>query len=154
MWFLNTSHSVHLFCCDSRAKAKVKSLSCVWLFVTPWTIAYQASPSMGFSRQEHWSGLPFPPPGDLPDSGIEPRTPALQTDTFTIWATREVCCDETSEKIWNFYLSNLCQGIFPTQELNPSLPHCRWILYQLSHQGSPIRCDSSLYNLYLWGCHS
>jgi len=44
---------------------KGKSLSCVWLFVTPWTVAYQASPSMGFSRQEYWSGLPFPSPEDV-----------------------------------------------------------------------------------------
>ena len=54
---------------------KVKALSCVQLFVTPWTIVYQASPSMGFSRQEYWSGLPFPSPGDLPDPGIEPWSP-------------------------------------------------------------------------------
>ena len=56
---------------------KVKSLSCVRLFVTPWTIAYQAPPSMRFSRQECWSGLPFPSQRDLPDPGIEPRSPAL-----------------------------------------------------------------------------
>ena len=49
----------------------------VQLFATPWTIAYQASPSLGFFRQEYWSGLPFPSPGDLPDPGIEPRSPAL-----------------------------------------------------------------------------
>ena len=61
---------------------KVKSLSCVQLFVTPWTQAYQASPSMGFSRQEYWSGLPFPSPGDLPDPGIEPGSTALQADSF------------------------------------------------------------------------
>ena len=60
----------------------VKSLSRVWLFVTPWTVGYQAPPSMGFSRQEHWSGLPFPSPEDLPDSGIEPRSPALQADAL------------------------------------------------------------------------
>ena len=58
---------------------KVKSLSRVRLFVTPWTVAYQAPPFMGFSRQEHWSGLPFPSPGDLPNPGIEPRSSALQT---------------------------------------------------------------------------
>ena len=63
-------------------KVKVKSLSCVQLFATPWTIAYQAPPSMGFSRQECWSGLPFPSPGDLPDPGIEPRSPALQADAL------------------------------------------------------------------------
>ena len=51
--------------------------------MTPWTIAYQATPSMGFSRQEYWSGLPFPSPGDLPNSGIKPRSPALQADTLS-----------------------------------------------------------------------
>ena len=64
-------------------KVKVKSLSRVRLFVTPWTVAYQASPSMGFSRQEYWSGLPFPSPGDLPDPGIEPGSPALEADALT-----------------------------------------------------------------------
>ena len=59
-------------------KVKVKSLSRVQLFPTPWTVAYQASPSMGFSRQEYWSGLPFPTPGDLPNPGIEPGSPALE----------------------------------------------------------------------------
>ena len=54
-----------------------KSLSRVWLFATPWTVAYQALLSMGFSRQEYWSGLPFPSPGDLPDPGIEAGSPAL-----------------------------------------------------------------------------
>ena len=61
-------------------KVKVKSLSQVQLFVTPWTIAYQAPLLMGFSRQEYWSGLPFPSPGYLPNTGIEPGFPALQTD--------------------------------------------------------------------------
>ena len=51
--------------------------------MTPWTVAYQVRPSMGFSRQEYWSGLPFPSPGDLPDPGIEPRSPALQADALT-----------------------------------------------------------------------
>ena len=58
-------------------KVKVKSLSRVRLFVTPWTVAYQALPSMEFSRQEYLSGLPFPSPEDLPDPGIKPRSPAL-----------------------------------------------------------------------------
>ena len=61
---------------------KVKLLSRVRLFATPWTVAYQAPPSMGFSRQECWSGLPFPFPGDLPNPGIEPRSPALQADAL------------------------------------------------------------------------
>ena len=60
----------------------MKSLSHVWLFATPWTVAYQAPPSMGFSRQEYWSGLPFPSPGDLPEPGIEPGSAALQADAL------------------------------------------------------------------------
>ena len=64
-------------------KVKVKLLSHVRLFATPWTIAHQAPPSMGFSRQEYWSGLPFPSPEDLPNPGIEPRSPALRADALT-----------------------------------------------------------------------
>ena len=63
-------------------KVKVKSLSCIWLFATPWTVAYQAPPSMGFSRHEYWSGLPFPSPGDLCNPGIKLRSPALQADAL------------------------------------------------------------------------
>ena len=54
------------------------------LFPTPWTLAYQVSLSMGFSRQEYWSGLPFPSPGNLPDPGIEPGSPALQMDSLLL----------------------------------------------------------------------
>ena len=64
-------------------KVKVKSLSRVRLFATPWTVSHQASPSMGFSRQEYWSGLPFPSPGDLPDPGIEPTSLTLEADALT-----------------------------------------------------------------------
>ena len=60
----------------------VKLLSRVRLFATPWTIAYQAPPFMQFPRQEYWSGLPFPSPGDLPNTGIKPRSPTLQADTL------------------------------------------------------------------------
>ena len=65
-----------------KRKVKVKSLSCVWLFATPWTGVYQNPPSMGFSRQEYWSGLPFPSSGDLPTPGIEPWSPTLQADAL------------------------------------------------------------------------
>ena len=61
---------------------KVKLLSRVRLFATPWTVAYRAPQSMEFSRQEYWSGLPFPSPGDLPNPGIEPGSPALQADAL------------------------------------------------------------------------
>ena len=63
-------------------KVKVKSLSHVGLFATPWIVAYQAPQSMGFSRQEYWRGLPFPSPGDLPDPEIKPRSPALQAESL------------------------------------------------------------------------
>ena len=58
--------------------SEVKSLGRVQLFATPWTVAYQAPPSLGFSRQEYWNGLPFPSPRDLPNPGIEPGSPVLQ----------------------------------------------------------------------------
>ena len=61
---------------------KVKLLSRVRLFVTPWTVAHQAPPYKEFSRQEYWSGLPFPSPGDLPYPRIEPRSSALQADAL------------------------------------------------------------------------
>ena len=65
----------HLIC--------VCSLSCIQLFVAPRTAAHQAPLFMGFSRQEDWSGLPFPPPGDLPNPGIEPAFPALAEGFLT-----------------------------------------------------------------------
>ena len=79
----------------------------------------QAPPSMGLSRYEYWSGLPFPSPGDIPNPGIEPRSPALQADSLL------------SE------LQGKLLGIFPTRGLNPGLSYYRQILYQLSHKGSP-----------------
>ena len=63
-------------------KVKSESVSRSVLFPTPWTVAHQAPLSMGFSRRVYWSGLPFPPPGDLPDSGIKPRSPDLQADSL------------------------------------------------------------------------
>ena len=60
----------------------MKSLSCVRLFATPWTVAYEALPSMGFFRQEYRSGLLFPSPGAFPNPGIEPRSPALLADAL------------------------------------------------------------------------
>ena len=86
---------------------------------------------MGLSRQEYWSGLPFPSPGDLPNPGIEPRSPTLQVDSFPA---------EPPGKPKNTGVGSLSllQWIFPTQELNWSLLRCRRILHQLSYEGSPI----------------
>ena len=73
-------------------KVKVKSV-CQVRPCNPWAVAYQAPPSTGFSRQEHWSGLPFPSPGDLPDSGIEPmdrtQVSRIEGRRFNLWATRK-----------------------------------------------------------------
>ena len=71
-------------CCKERRK--VKLLSRVQLFVTPWTVVYQAPLSMGFSRQEYWSGLPFPSLGDLPDPGIRIWASHIVGRCFTVWA--------------------------------------------------------------------
>ena len=66
-----------------KERKKGKSVSRVQLFATPWAVAYQAPPSMEFSRQEYWTGLPFPFPEDLPDPGIEPGCPALQAGALS-----------------------------------------------------------------------
>ena len=84
-WLLLLSFSWKLLfqvCRSSDHEPIVKLLSHVQLFVTPWTVAHQAPPSMEFSRQEYWSGLPFPSPEDLPNPGIEPGSPTLQADAL------------------------------------------------------------------------
>ena len=108
----------------------VRSVASVMLklFATPWAIAHQAPVSMGFSRQEYWSGLPCPPPGNLPNPGIEPRFPTLQADSVPSESPRK-------PKNTGVGILYLLQGIFPKQESNWGLLHCRWILYQLSYQG-------------------
>ena len=88
-WFQLVRHPAQHFACGEK---KVKLLSCVQLFVTLWTIAYQAPLSMGLSRQEYWSGLPFPSPGDLPDPGIELMCPALQADALLSEPPRKWQC--------------------------------------------------------------
>ena len=107
------------------------NLSSVLKFLCPW----------GFSRQEYWSRLPCPPPGDLPKPGIEPRSLALQADSLLT---------EPHGKPKNSRVGrlSLLQGIFLTQELNRGLLHCRWILYQLSYQGSPCMTFIPQFKLY------
>ena len=88
---------------------------------------------MGFPRQEYWSRLLYPSPGDLPDSGMDPSLSFFQVDSLP---------SETPGKSKNTGVSSLLlfQGIFPTQELNWGLLHCRWIFYQLSYQGCVCVC--------------
>ena len=66
-------------CPSESEKSKISHIS--RLFAALWTVAHQASLPMGFSRQEYWSGLPFPSPGDLPNPGTEPRSPAFRADS-------------------------------------------------------------------------
>ena len=107
--------------------------SVVFNSVIPWTIPCQAPLSMGFSQKEYWSGLPCPPLGELPNPGIEPRSPTLQADSSLTEPPRKLRETEMGTL-------SLLQGIFLTQGLNPGLPHCRQTLYHLSHQGSPGSC--------------
>ena len=92
----------------------VKLLSHVRFFATPWTAARQAPPSMRFSRQEYWSGLPFPSPGDLPDPGIEPGSPALQADALSSEPPGKPFVN------WPVYISKFikCQSKFWAQRIN------------------------------------
>ena len=76
--------SIHILTVQLNVAVVVQLLNRVQLFVTPWTIAYQAPPSQEFPRQEYWNGLPFPSPGDLPDPGIEPTSPAWQVDSLPL----------------------------------------------------------------------
>ena len=85
--------------CSSESEV---TQSCLTLAIQ-WTVAHQVSPSLGFSRQEYWSGLPFPSPGDLPDPGIKPRSPVLQADTLT---------SEPPGKQFQFFLRLFSNAIF------------------------------------------
>ena len=113
-------------CCPFSLLVKWKLLSHVWLFAMPWT-----TQTMKFSRPESWL---VPSPGHLPNPRIEPRSPSLQEDSLPA---------EPPGKPKNTGVGSLSllQQIFPTQESNRGLLHCRWILYQLSYQRSP----------FLWG---
>ena len=80
--------------------SEVKLLRLVWLFVTPWTVAYWAPPSMGFSRQEYWSGLPFSSRRDLSNPGIEPGPPALHADSLPteLWGIKNEMATHAMEE--------------------------------------------------------
>ena len=110
---------------ESHQFSSVQLLSCVQLFETRWTIQ-----SMEFSKPEYWSLYPFPSPGDLPNSGIKPRSRSLQVDSLPA---------EPQGKPKNTGVGSLSllQQILATQESNRCLLHCRRILYQLSYEGSP-----------------
>ena len=92
---------------ESKWKWKCWSLSCFWLFATPWTVACQAPLSVELSRQEYWSGLPFPSSGNFPDSGIKYGSPALQEDSYCLnyQGSPE---GEGTDKIFDFICKDYC----------------------------------------------
>ena len=146
--------------------------------MTPWTVAHQASPSMGLSRQEYWSGLPFPCSGDLPDPGIKPRSPALQADALTSeppgkhhWKALENSMNAL-QPIMNlkheiFPKFQSCQGIWylltsfkilylkpPVLSSHPSFvttPHGKWQIISLMSCPWPLgMLFSFLHNLFIY----
>ena len=106
-------------------EVKVKSFSHVQLFGTPWTITYQAPQSVGFSRPEYWSGVPFPSPGDLPDSD-QTRVSGIVGRRFTIWATRD-CAEPVHIFLWT-------KKKFPWTSLV-----VQWIRIHLPMQGTRVQ---------------
>ena len=114
--------------------------SCLTL-VTPWIVAYKDPPSMEFSREEYWSVLSFPSPGDLPDPGIEPGSPASWQMLLPSKPLGKLPKPKGKSTNIGVGSLSLLQGIFPTQVLNQGLLHCRRILYQLSYGGCPCVTD-------------
>ena len=102
---------------------KWKLLSHVWLFATPWTVACQVPLSMDFSRPEYWNGQPFPSPGDLPNTGIEPRSPASQSDFLPV---------EPSENSWT---------VFPREGRQAKWLTITMLCYAKSLLSCPTLCD-------------
>ena len=119
----DVSRSMCYCCC-------IVTKSCPVPFVTPWSAVCQAPLSIGFSRQDYWSGLPFPSPGDLPNPVFQ-----LASSASPALAGRFLITGKHS----GVNSHPLLQGILLTQGQNPGLLYCRQILHHLSHQGSPLR---------------
>ena len=105
--------------CDRWIGYLLSHFSQVQLFSTLWTVASQASLSTGLSRQEYWNGLPFPPPGHLPDPGIKPASPALQEDSLLL--SHQGCPDQ-----WIRQFLKLPHGTFLVAQWARILSQCRW----------------------------
>ena len=134
------ANDLHLF--------PAQSLSVVQLFATTWTVAHQASLFIGFSRQEYWSGLPFPSPGDLPHPGIEPGSPALKADSF--WPNAEcipACSFRFQPSIWNGF-PHLVYLVNSYKYISEHKLHV--ILSRINHSfiSIPILCSQLQHSLY------
>ena len=156
-----------LHCCmwafsgyDEHGAVHAKSLSHVQLFATLWTVAFQAPLSMGFSRQKHWSGLPCPPPGDLPNSGVKPASlisPVLAGGSFTTSVTWKASCSSQASHCSGFFWHGALAlghwpsvfvvhrhsyptpcGIFLNQGSNPCLLHWQVDYQPLEHKWSSV----------------
>ena len=113
-----------------------------------WTVTRRASLSLGFSRQEYWSGLPFPPPGALPNPGIEPRSPALAGRFFTSWVIKEApVCQYFNV---NMKVAQSCPTLCdPTDYTVPGIPQTRileWVAFPFSRGSSQPRVELN----YMW----
>ena len=127
------------------ARVRGKCFSCVWLFVTLWTIACQAPLSVGFSRQGYGSGLPCLPPGNLPYAGIKPTSPALAGGFFTTSATWEAHCPHESLSFPRWYSPSSFLRAVKGQQLWETFAHTckRWEIHLLLLTGV---CHSTLSN--------
>ena len=129
---------------EKNREPKNKSLNaCVQLTATLWTGAWQSPLSMGFSRQEYWSGLPCPPPRDLPNPGIKPRSPTWQADSLQLCPTLFKTMDYRvhailQARILEWVAIPSSRGSSQPRDWTQYLPHCGQIPYQLSHKGKPV----------------
>ena len=115
----------HIFHCKSgvRIQKKDSAKSCPTLAI-PWTVAYQVPMSMGFSREEYWSRLPFPFPGELPDPGIEPGSPALQADSLPtkLWGKPREVWTLKNWWFWTVILEKTLDSPLDCKGLKPDNP--------------------------------
>ena len=114
-------------------------LSCVWLFVMPWAVANQAPLPLKFSRQEYWSRLPFPAPGDLPDPGIEPTSLALQADSLPLTPP-----EKPHQQNYN-YPPNTCEVKFSWNPTNQDLKLSVFVYLVLGVEGVRRALESTYF---------
>ena len=142
--------SFSTFCSsDNRSCVSAQLLSHVWITETPWTVARQASLSMGFSKQEYWSGLPCLPPGDLPSPGIEPTSitsPALAGKSFTTSATWEALLKSVAHLL-SWLSSNQAWFSYPCLAHSLAAMHVGFFCAALSPVAHPSQCNCAKVSL-------